>query len=170
MNDSQKSLAEGLSKAIKAERDGHSFYKMAASSTQDPKGKEVFAQLADEELDHMQFLMRQYESVLKTGTVDASAKLGPRTDLAGISPIFSESLQTRIKDAHFEMSALSIGIQLELDAMNFYRSQAKASSDSTVTGFYNELAEWESGHYQALLRQQEELKEDYWSAGGFSPF
>lgn len=35
---------------------------------------------------------------------------------------------------------------------------------------YTELAEWESGHYEALTRQQEELKEDYWSAGGFSPF
>ena len=68
------------------------------------------------------------------------------------------------------MSALSIGIQLELDAMNFYKAQADAAEDDVVRGFFHELAEWETGHYQALLTQQGELKEDYWAAGGFAPF
>ena len=36
--------------------------------------------------------------------------------------------------------------------------------------FFTELAEWEAGHYEALLTQQESLKEDYWSASRFSPF
>ena len=90
--------------------------------------------------------------------------------LSDMSPIFSDQIKSRIQDAHIEMSALSIGIQLELDAMKFYKSQAEAADDPDITNFYNELAEWESGHYHALLKQQEELKEDYWSSGGFSPF
>jgi hypothetical protein len=36
--------------------------------------------------------------------------------------------------------------------------------------FYSRLARWETGHYHALLKQQEELKEDFWSANGFTPF
>ena len=170
MKHNDAKLADGLLKAIKAEREGHSFYQMAANCSEDSKAKEVFARLADEELDHMRFLMRQYESVLRSGQPTPSAQLGTSVDLSGPSPIFSDALKTRIQDAHFEMSALSIGIRLEMDAMQFYRSQAEAVDSPEARKFYTELAEWESGHYHALLRQQQELKEDYWSASGFSPF
>jgi len=165
-----KVVSEGLRKAIQAEREGHSFYLMAANATQDARGKEVFTQLAQEELDHMEFLTRQYNSILKTGQVDTAAKLGPRAELPASSPIFTDGLKTRIKNAHFEMSALSIGVQLELDAMKFYKSQAETASDPEVKRFFGALAEWESGHYHALLSQQEELRQDYWSANGFTAF
>ena len=170
MQDSETKLTDGLLKAIQAERDGYAFFQMAANSSEDPKAKEVFAQLADEELEHMRFLMKQRESILKTGKPDPSAKLGSRTVLSGLSPIFSDGIKARIGSAHFEMSALSIGIQLELDAIKFYRAQAEAADEPEVREFYTELAEWESGHYQALLGQQEELKEDYWSASGFAAY
>ena len=162
-------LAESLLKAIKAEQYGHSFYLMAANSTEDPKGKEVFQDLAREELDHMHFLRKQYDAILKTGRPDQSVKLGLQGKLSEMSPIFSESLKERIKDASFEMTSLAIGIQLEQDAMQFYRAEAEAASDLEVRSFFSQLADWEAGHYNALLRQQEELKEDYWSAGGFAP-
>ena len=169
MGDVRETLAAGLLQAIKGERDGHSFYQMAATCSQDAKAKEVFTRLADEELDHMHFLTKQHESILQTGRPDESTKLGSPLNLSAMSPIFSDAIKTRVKDAHFEMSALSIGMQLELDATKFYKSQAEAADDAAVKQFYTELAEWESGHYEALRRQQEELKEDYWSAGGFSP-
>jgi rubrerythrin len=170
MADEHKKLTDGLMKAISAERDGYSFYMMAAGSTDDEKGKEVFETLAREELDHMNFLRQQYDAILKTGKPDSSLSLGPRKDLTGISPIFSDKLKSRIKDAHIEMSALSIGVQLELDAIRFYKEQAKQTSYPDVKKFYMELADWETGHYNALWEQQQQLKEDYWSAGGFSPF
>ena len=170
MPNGKPNLAEGLLNAIKAERDGHGFYTMAANSSRDPKAQTVFAQLAAEELDHLRFLTQHYESVLKTGRPDRDARLGPRVDLSGISPIFSEGIKARIGEAHVEMSALSIGIRLELEAQNFYRLQAESADDPGVKEFYLELAGWEAGHYQALLRQYEELKEDHWSASGFAPF
>ncbi len=165
-----KQLLEGLLEAAKAERYGHDFYLMAARSTEDAKGKEVFEMLAAEELDHMRFLLSQHDSVLKTGRMDAELKLGPKADLNGPSPIFSEDLKARIKNANFEMTALSVGIQLERDAMAYYRKQSEATEDEVARAFFAYLATWESGHYHALLKQQEELKEDYWSAAGFSPF
>ncbi|SYZ73138.1 conserved hypothetical protein [Candidatus Zixiibacteriota bacterium] len=163
-------IAEGLQKGIKAELEGNSFYTMAANSTSDPKGKEVFHTLAAEELDHMRFLKGQLDSIIKTGRPDPDLKLGNRSELTGGFPIFSESIKARIKGAHIEMSALAIGIQLELDAMNFYKSQAKEISDPEIKKFYDMLAEWEAGHYHALLSQQDSLKEDYWADAGFAPF
>ncbi len=170
MNNRQKELAEGLLTAIKAERYGHSFYLMAAKSTGDAKGQEVFKTLAREELDHMQFLRNQYDSIVKTGAPDKSLKIGNRTSLSAVSPIFSDELRERIKDANFEMTSLSIGIQLEQNSMAFYKTQAEKVDDPTMRDFYTKLAEWETGHYRALLKQQEELKEDFWSASGFAPF
>jgi len=163
-------ITEGLLQAIQAERHGHSFYMMAAHSTSDPKGRKVFETLAAEEMDHMQFLKKQYDAILKTGKPDRSLSLGPRLDLSEGFPIFSDSIRSRIGDAHYEMSALSIGVQLEMDAMNFYKDQAAAAADPDIKKFLAELADWESGHYRALLRQQDELKEDYWSDAGFAPF
>jgi len=114
MNDKKSRLAEGLLKAIKAERYGHTFYLMAANSTKDPKGKEIFQTLAHEELEHMHFLRTHYDAVLKTGKVSRSAKLEAKADLSGMSPIFSDDLRARIKDANFEMTCLAI-VQAELN-------------------------------------------------------
>jgi rubrerythrin len=170
MTDNAPNLAEALLTAMKAERDGSSFYMMAANSTSDPKGRQVLETLAKEELDHLQFLKEHYDSLIKTGKLSATAKLHNRLELSGTSPLFSDSFRKRITDAHYEMSALSIGIQLEHDAMTFYRSQSDQATEPVAKAFFAELASWEQGHYQALLKQHEELKDDYWSEAGFSPF
>jgi rubrerythrin len=170
MDAATERLTEGLKKAILAEYEGHHFYRMAASTTPDEKGRETFEMLAREEMEHVRFLRAQYKSFLETGKADETEKLGPRTDLIGGSPIFSSEIKSRVTEAHFEMTALSVGAQLEIGAVKFYQGEADASDDETVKRFYTELAEWEQGHYDALTRQLEELRGDYWSAGGFSPF
>lgn len=170
MDDAVKRVIDGLQQAVRTETDGYHFYTMAANTVQDPKGKEVFNRLAQDELSHLRFLNVQYKSFSDQGKADEQAKLGPRPEWGGENPIFSEKIHKRLDQAHFEMSALSIGIQLELASEQFYRQEAGAAADPAVTKFYTELAEWESGHYHALLKQQEALKEEYWSRGGFAPF
>ena len=167
---SARTVADGLRQAMLAEQEGHHFYQMAARATDDPQGKQVFERLAREELEHFEFLKAQFKAVLQDGAPDASLKLGQPVALTGASPIFSAAIKERIGRAHYEMTALSVGAQLELAAERFYREAAAAADNAVVRGFYEELAEWEAGHYHALLGQQESLKEDYWSEGGFAPF
>jgi len=169
-DENQKRVLRGLVKAMQAEREGHTFYKMAAGATEDPKGREVFGRLADEEIAHFEFLRAQYKSLTETGKVDGSALLGTPSDLSGTSPIFSERLRDRIKDAHYEMTALSVAAQLEQDAERHYRAEANVAADPSVKRFFLELAAWEALHYAAITAQQDELKESYWAAGGFAPF
>ena len=126
--DENKRLLDGLMKAMQAEVDGHNFYKMAANSADDEKGKEVFMALAQDEVEHYVFLKAQYDSFLKSGKADTKVKLG-KPSQSGDSPIFSDSFRTRIKEAHYEMTALSIGIQLEMSAIRFYRGEAEAAPD-----------------------------------------
>lgn len=170
MDEATQRITEGLKKAIQFEGDGYNFYRMAASGTTDEKGREVFDMLAREEAEHAKFLRLQYDSFIKTGKADPDAKLPGHARNTEAHPIFSEKIRARISEAHIEMSALAIGIQLELNSIKFYQEQEQASNDPNVQAFFRELVEWEQGHYDLLSRQQSSLKEDYWSAGGFAPF
>jgi rubrerythrin len=166
----KKSLAEGLMQAIETERFGQHFYRMAAGSVEDEKGREVFTTLAEEEESHEAFLKAHYRSLLEKGELDAGASLGVKADLSGDNPIFSDKVRARAGTAHAEMTALGIGVQIELSSVLFYKDLAQRAPSKEARDFFQALADWESAHYHALLRQQEALKEDYWSAGGFAPF
>jgi len=170
MDAATKRILEGLEKAIQAEVEGHHYYLMAARSIEDAKGREVFEKLAQDEVDHARFLQAQYDAVRATGKPNPEITLGEAAKLEGPHPIFSESLRERIKTAHFEMTALSVGVQLELNAVEFYRGEAEASGNPDVAAFYRKLADWESSHYHALLTEPDSLKKEYWTEGRFSPF
>jgi rubrerythrin len=170
MDAATERMAEGLKKAIEAEIDGYHFYMMAANNTDDEQGREVFQMLASEEVEHANFLKAQYAALTETGKADANLRLKGRNALEGDHPIFSPELKSRTKSPNYEMSALSIGAQLELQAIQFYKGEADAATDVTVASFYEELAAWEKGHYDALTRQLESLRGEHWDVGGFSPF
>ena len=165
-----ESVSDGLLRAMRAEHEGQHFYMMAAQTTKDPKGREIFTELAREEQEHAKYLKEQYRSILETGSLNKNLNLGTPGVLTGAHPIFSDEILSRLEDAHFEMTALSLGIQLELDAKNYYEQQAKASDNIVLQTMYQELADWEASHYRALLQEQEYLKEDYWAKSGFAPF
>jgi len=162
--------ADALQTAMRAEHEGHHFYRMAAAATADPKGRETFERLAREELGHLTFLKNQYRSLMETGKADPGLDPGPKAEFIGANPIFSEELRARVDQAHFEMTALSVGIQLELNAIRYYTQASEEASDPVVKRFFGELAEWEKGHYNALLTQQETLKTEYWARNHFAPF
>ncbi len=166
----KEAVIKVLYRAMQAETDGHLFYQMAAEKTEDPQGKEVFESLAKDELDHLHFLKAQHKSITESGEPDKNLKVGKPSGDQIETPVFSDEFKSRVAQAHNEMSALSIGVHLELAQIDFYKNQAREATDPTVKTFLGELAEWESTHYRRLIRQQEELKEDYWFKGGFYPF
>ncbi len=161
-------LAKVLRDAMEAERDGFTFYTMAAERSEDPGARETFARLAGEERKHYEALQAGYRSLAEGGTWAPPSELSKdrEPEAAGI---FSEDFVRRIGGKHLEMSALSIGILLEKNAYAFYTQQADAAEDEAVAGFFRELAEWENTHYRLLLRQDEALKEEYWNENRFAP-
>jgi rubrerythrin len=160
---------DGLKTAMEAELIGHQFYKVASKNTKDPKGKEVFSRMAEEEMGHFRYLRRQYRFIIETGDYDFARKLLKSPKKGTSSPIFSKEIKKRIKSSHFEVSALSIGMKLEMEAFTFYRNCAKKATTPAARKFYNELAEWEQTHYEAFKNQLELLREDYFAANRFAP-
>lgn len=169
MTRTKDQLLAGLREAILAEQTGVQFYTVAAANTTDAQGREVFQQLAQEEAEHQRWLGRQYGHLV-VGTPWEACKPAPHADLSGPSPIFSEGLRSRIGEAHWEMTALSVGLALEEATVTRYRTLAQAADQPEVRRFFEELAKWEESHAEALSRQSNLLKESYWHEAGFAPF
>lgn len=169
MGNGKEEILNGLKVAMEAELTGHAFYKNASESTSDPMGKETFSHMAEEEMGHFKYLKYQYGSVLEKGKYDFSKKLLKKDLKHSDNPIFSDEIKGRIKDAHFEVSALTIGMKLELDAMSFYRTCAEKSEDKDAKEFFKELADWEEDHYLAFEKNLNLLKEDYFAINNFVP-
>ena len=164
-------VLEALWKAIQVEEQGYQFYQMTAERTGDPKAREVFKQMAQEELRHKAFLASRYRSYEKNGTMEPlSTQERDSLALDSFGQIFSEEFRQRIAGRNVEIAALGIGILLEKNAFTFYEEAATRASDPTLKKLFEELAAWEKQHYQVLLDEESTIKEDYWTDAGFWPF
>jgi rubrerythrin len=70
--DIQAAMA-ALNLAIQTEKDGYQFYLEAARRTRDPKGKDLFSALADDEILHEQILIARRDTLEREGTWEAAA-------------------------------------------------------------------------------------------------
>ena len=163
-------LLTSLKSAMEAEMTGHQFYLLAAKTTEDAQGKATFARMAQEELDHFHALKTQYIAVLEKGKFDQATALFEVPAPQTAPPIFSSGFREQVGAQHFVMSALSVGMQLELNAINHYRKAADESEDADVKAFFSRLEEWEQGHYDGFADELEQLREDYWEANAFMPY
>lgn len=165
-------LLEVVKNAIRVENDGYQFYRLAEEKIEDAKGKEVFASLAKDETNHMEILKSLYQKIKEKGEFkfDQVKDMKHILETTSESPIFSKEFKQRMNQAHFEMTALSIGILLEKNSIDFYKKSAQATDDEDVKMLFNYLADWEGEHLRALVNQQKFLQEDYWSEARFYPF
>lgn len=170
--DRKQELLEMVKKAIRVEYDGYQFYRLAEEKTSDAKGKEVFASLARDETNHMQILKGLYQSVKEEGKFkfDEVKEIKQILESTSESPIFSKEFKGRLDKSHFEMAALSVGILLEKNSIDFYKKSAQEIEEKDVKMLFAYLADWEGEHLRALVKQQRLLQEDYWTEARFYPF
>jgi rubrerythrin len=170
--DKKEQLLKVVKNAIRVEYDGYQFYRLAEEKTSDPKGKEVFASLAKDETNHMQILKGLYQSVKEEEEFkfDQVKEITSILETTSESPIFSKEFKERLEGSQFEMTALSVGILLEKNAIDFYKKSALETDEKDVKMLFTYLADWEGEHLRALVNQQKYLQEDYWTEARFYPF
>lgn len=159
---------EGLKVALQTELNGIEFYRIAAEKTEDAKGKRAFQTLADDEVKHYNTLQKQYNSLIEENKWQ-SLDLGNASKFEGESPIFSRELKKRVKGRHFEVTALSIGALLETNSIDFYRKMKEKSDDPVARELFEQLEKWEQIHLQAITKQLDLIKADYWTEQRFTP-
>ena len=151
-----------LKKAFQVEVDGFTFYSMAAERTTKPAAQQLFERLARDETEHQAYIravMRRYE---EHGA--SSFHFDPRNpDLAEFSSeIFTESFKEQAQGEVSEVGVLSIGVQLESNAVAFFSAAAREASDPQITGFYQFLADWEGMHLRTLKQLYDSIRVDFW--------
>ncbi len=164
----EKTVVDALSTALKAEMAGHVFYKRAAEIVTDEMGKGVFRHLADEELQHIEAVKAvveslnkgegwmSYEEALKAGSPygqkEASLKFPEENELI-------EKLATDQSD----QKAVSIAIENEENAVEFYGGLLKEAELPAEKVFLTKLLEMEKEHLKVLRWEYESLlKTGFW--------
>jgi rubrerythrin len=159
-------ISDVLRKAFQVEVDGFTFYSMAAERAKRPAVRELFERLTRDETEHQAYIkavMRRYE---EHGA--GSFHIDPRDpDLAEFSSeIFTERFREQARGETSEIGTLSIGVQLESNAVAFFDAAARGASDPQIAGFYRFLADWEGMHLRTLKHLFDSIRVDAWPEEG----
>ena len=152
-------LQQALQTAMKGEIEGRELYNAAAEKTGDDKAKEVFSMLANEEQAHLDSLIQIAEDYEAGKEMSVPELKAPASFEDAESPIFTREFKEKVAD--FDMSALSIGMKLELESERTYREMAEAAEQSQLKQLFTRLADWEKGHFDYLQQQQGFLERYY---------
>lgn len=157
MSDHREAHVEALQVALDTEKKGYRFYKIAAKSSKDPKGQEVFEHLAKDEIEHMGVIATMYESLTRDEPwmtyEEAVEKYGetPREKI-----IFPE-VPDEAQDDFDDIKALEEALEFEKKAVSFYMKQAEGSDSEKAKIFYQSLIEIEEGHVQIIQAELDSL-------------
>jgi len=158
-----------LDMAIQTEKDGRAFYLRAAATTQDPRGRELFSRIANDEMGHLAMLEERKELLLAEGKW-APFKAELKASVPS-TPIFAKSMTEAELNAHTsDLSALRMAYLLERDAVEFYARAAAQTNDAEGKKMYRALVEMENTHQTALETEYKLISEQFQSFMGFAPF
>lgn len=160
------SIADVLKKAFQVEVDGFTFYSMTAERAAKPAVQKLFTRLARDETEHQAYIkavMRRYED-LGVGSFSFDRRQPDLEEFS--SKIFTDSFKEQAQGEIFESGAVSIGIQLESNAVEFFSSAASEASDLQIKGFFRFLADWEGSHLRTLQELYDSIRVDPWPEKG----
>jgi len=162
-------MSDGVAAAMQAEIEGHEFYKLMATKSQDEGAREMFASLARDEAEHHKALGELYGALAKDPH-SKPPKMSGKPKYTFKSPIFSKDFLASRKKKNLEMSALSIGILLEQNAIVHYRAQSEAAEEAGTKKFFLDLVKWEGEHLRTLMAQKQFLQREVFAQARFEPF
>jgi rubrerythrin len=170
MKEKDQPTLEILGQALQIETDGYTFYQLIAERTTKPSVREVFEKLAQDEIAHQGFLRDVVSRYSQAGTAAFDIEQRRQEWKAFSDRVFGERFRAEARGATFEISALSIGMQLESRAIAAYEKAAAEAAASTVRDFYRFLGDWEKEHLEGLRRLYDSVRTDQWTQAGFEPF
>ena len=157
MSEKREAHVEALQVALDTEKKGYRFYKIAAKSSKDPKGKEVFEHLANDEIEHMGVIATMFESLTNNETwmtyEEAVEKYGETPKEKIIFPDVPDEAQEGFDD----LLALEEALEFEKKAVQFYTDQAGKADAEKARIFYQSLIEIEESHVQIVQAELDSL-------------
>ncbi|MBU1652828.1 ferritin family protein, partial [bacterium] len=145
---------EALQYALKTERDGYQYFKDASDKAQHAVTKKFFAQLAEDEVEHIR-LINEFHDALKdsAGTAELRIPKDPENYKKRLKTIFDEARKDFDENVKQDTGILEVyrhSMDLETQAANFYKERRDVTKFEQVKKFYDWLFHFESGHYAML--------------------
>lgn len=155
-------LIVALKTAYEAEKEGMRSYLHFAKQTNVAGGKDMFIQLALDEVDHMELIQNFMESMLK-GETFTTAEV-PAGRLSKIAPDLQDaSLQKIEASSVSDEQALKVAMEQELKAKEFYLDEAGKAESPVVKELFEKLAAVEQKHYDILQAELSFMQKDgFW--------
>lgn len=166
----REAIHEVLRKAFQIEVDGYTFYSMTAEKAQNSAVQELFAKLAQDEVQHQAFLRQVMQHYDERGATAFSLGVHTPEMRAFTQHIFTDRFRQQAQGASFETAVLSIGMTLESNAIAYFSNAAEGSAETVVREFFEFLADWERQHLDALQTLFNSVRSDFWAESGFAPF
>ena len=135
-----------VSTAIALESQGRAHYLKAAEAVDDASVKAVFERLAAQEQAHQEYLENVLRIFQEVRHWPQEADL-PQVLLDTARENLFPSVESAKPGSYSSVEdAIRRGIQLETDAIAFYKGAAGAATDQAARNMFNNLAIWEEEH------------------------
>jgi len=155
-------LIGALKTAFEAEKEGMRTYLKFAKDTKVGGGKDMFIQLALDEVDHMEIIQKFMEKTL-TGETYTNIEV-PAGRLSKIMPDLQDASRQKIDKASVsDEQALKVAMEQEVKSKEFYLDEAAKAEDPAVKEMFEKLAGVEQKHYDILKAELDFMMEDgFW--------
>jgi rubrerythrin len=155
--DSRERLS-ALEVALNNEMREHEFYLKNADRTKNALGKQMFARIAEDELEHYERLKRLHAEWEKQGRWPQDLPLEVKgTRLQGALVNTIKNVNAESTHDHDDLEAIRTAIDFEAKGEAFYHGLRDAVTDQKEKAFFDLLSQIEHEHYLSLQDAEEFL-------------
>lgn len=156
-------IIDVMRESIKLELNGQSFFEQVADATHNELGKKMFMKLANDEAQHLRVFSDMFTKLVGEEWKDRVGEL----KAAGKAPLIdalAKKIASAGKEARAsELEAISIAMDLERKAIEFFSGAAQKTGDDKARDVFNKIADEERLHYDLLQAQHDYLSNSgYW--------
>lgn len=162
MADISDEIMSVIKESIELELNGKAFFDHVAEATHNELGKKMFKKLAADEAQHLRVFSDMFTNAVGEDWKKHVDTKQPRDK----SPMII-ALAKRVENANKagrsgELEAVTIGMELERKAIDFFERAASQTTDLKAREIFNRITNEEKSHYDLLQAQY-----DYVSNSGF---
>ncbi|MDY6820289.1 MAG: ferritin family protein [Deferribacterota bacterium] len=155
-------VLEALKLAYEAEKNGLRMYLGLAKKTNVISGKNMFIQLASDEVDHLE-LIEKFIDKKMAGKPYENIEV-PKGRLSKIVPNVDESSLQPVEKAYVsDEDALNTALSHEMKARDFYLEESRKAENEEVKKLFEDLAAVEDKHYMIIQAELDYIHKDgFW--------
>lgn len=156
MNEETRVAIEALRQAMLNEQKTRDFYQEAMEKVISDRARQMFKELAEEEVVHERVVREQYES-LKAGrgwvVIADFENLGD----VDITPLEfkRKDMEGRITATTTDLEALTLAAEMENNSFTFYVEQYNRTQDALGKSIYGSLVKAERNHFNTVMSNWE---------------